>query len=353
MTEKEYRNLDEQAPEWYITSQASFWDNSRREKPGIPLGFSGEFDWAGSHWIVPEAYSCGKALVVDFCRQVEPEAMESFMKKWGLTPENDDISNFTKEQTLRMESESPMEFSFHPTAVVSGKELKGTRGSGVGYLPFLIESAGEMEAYWTVRHYGLDPEKAWHIWRYSFPWSRRREVQTLSLQLEAEDSHLLGTPFQIQPGERVEVTHPMTGKAFSVTALELQQETMGDSGFPGLEDWEVPTHCWKLTYALELPEEAGSRCDFTLEDTQEGDQMRPKLPKKGETRSGGIAMASSVGIIGGVDGPTTIFLGKPQQPQHLMAYSGLRFEPVETVTWMPVFREKPAEDITITLSRKN
>ena len=23
MTEKEYRNLDEQAPEWYITSQAS------------------------------------------------------------------------------------------------------------------------------------------------------------------------------------------------------------------------------------------------------------------------------------------------------------------------------------------
>ena len=53
MTEKEYRNLDEQAPEWYITSQASFWDNSRREKSGIPLGFSGEFDWAGSHWIVP------------------------------------------------------------------------------------------------------------------------------------------------------------------------------------------------------------------------------------------------------------------------------------------------------------
>ena len=81
--------------------------------------------------------------------------------------------------------------------------------------------------------------------------------------------------------------------------------------------------------------------------------MRPKLPKKGETRSGGIAMASSVGIIGGVDGPTAIFVGKPQYPQHLMAYSGLRFEPVETVTWMPVFREKPAEDITITLSRKN
>lgn len=351
MTKEELRKLDEQAPEWYITSQASFWENSRREKPGIALGFSGEFDWAGSYWVVPGVYSCGKALVVDFCRQVESEAMESFMKKWDLTPENDDTRNFTKEQTLRMEAENPMEFSFHPTAVVNGRELKASMGSGVGYLPFLKQSAGELEAYWTVRHYGLDLEKAWQIWRYSFPWDRRKEVQTLSLRLEAADSHLPGTPFQIQPGERIEVAHPITGKVFPVTALELQQETVENPGFPGLVGWEVPSHCWKLTYTLELPEEAGPKCNFTLEDTQEGDQMRPKVPKEGETRSGGIAMASSVGIIGGADGPTTIFVGEPQQPQHLMAYSGLRFEPVKAVTWMPVFHEKMAEEITVTLAK--
>ena len=83
MTE-EQELLEQQPPEWYITSHASFWDHSRRERPGIQLPFSGEFDWAGSHWVVPGVYSCGKALVVDFCRQVEPEAMESFMEKWRL-----------------------------------------------------------------------------------------------------------------------------------------------------------------------------------------------------------------------------------------------------------------------------
>ena len=102
MTE-EQELLEQQPPEWYITSQASFWDSSRRERPGIQLPFSGEFDWAGSHWVVPGVYSCGKALVVDFCRQVEPEAMESFMEKWHLGPENDSTENFTKEEALRLE----------------------------------------------------------------------------------------------------------------------------------------------------------------------------------------------------------------------------------------------------------
>ena len=174
---EEQELLEQQPPEWYmewyITSQASFWDHSRRERPGIQLPFSGELDWAGSHWVVPGVYSCGKALVVDFCRQVEPEAMESFMEKWGLTPGNDDTRNFTKEEALRLEVESPMSFSFHPTALVNGKEFRSSRGSAVGYLPLAQLEATEQEGYWAARHYGLDLSKAWHIWRFSFPWNRR------------------------------------------------------------------------------------------------------------------------------------------------------------------------------------
>ena len=30
-------------------------------------------------------YSTGKALVVDFCRQVDPEAMKRFLRQWGWT----------------------------------------------------------------------------------------------------------------------------------------------------------------------------------------------------------------------------------------------------------------------------
>lgn len=278
---EEQELLEQQPPEWYmewyITSQASFWDHSRRERPGIQLPFSGEFDWAGSHWVVPGVYSCGKALVVDFCRQVEPEAMESFMEKWGLTPGNDDTRNFTKEEALRLEVESPMSFSFHPTALVNGKEFRSSRGSAVGYLPLAQLEATEQEGYWAARHYGLDLSKAWHIWRFSFPWNRRREVDTLSFEMKAERARLPGPSFQIQPGEQVELTHPVTGENMTLTAQGLQRETLGDLGFPDKEGWEIPSHCWKLSYTLEPPMK-----DFSLEDVLEGDQMRPKAPKEGE-----------------------------------------------------------------------
>ena len=338
----------ETGAEWWVTSQASFWDHSRRERPGIQLPFTGEFDWAGTHWVVPGVYSCGKALVVDFCRQVEPETMESFMKKWGLTPENDDTRNFTKEQTTAMEAENPMSFFFHPTGVVNGRNLSSDRGSATGYLPFSW-GRGQKEGVRAVDHYHLDPSKAWHIWRFSFPWSRRREVRSLSFRLEAEEVRLPGASFQIQPGERVDLTHPVTGERVTLTAVDLERETIENSGLSGLEDWEVPCHCWKLTYTLEPALE-----NFSLEDVLEGDQMRPRDPKEGETRGGGIAMASmasSVGIIGGADGPTALYIGENQTPVCRAAYSGLRFQPVETVTWMPVFREKPAEEKTVVLKK--
>lgn len=348
MTE-EQELLEQQPPEWYITSHASFWDHSRRERPGIQLPFSGEFDWAGSHWVVPGVYSCGKALVVDFCRQVEPEAMESFMEKWHLGPENDSTENFTKEEALRLEVESPMSFSFHPTAVVNGKTFRASRGSAAGYLPFVQLEATEQEGYWAACHYGLDLSKAWHIWRFSFPWSRRREVDTLSFELKAEKVRLPGPSFQIQPGEQVELTHPVTGENMTLTAQDLQRETLEDLGIPGMEGWEVPSHCWKLSYTLEPALE-----DFSLEDVLEGDQMRPKAPKEGEILGGGIAvtsMASSVGIIGGADGPTALYVGAPQPPVCRVAYSGLRFEPAEQVTWVPIFPWKSGEDRTVSLEK--
>ncbi len=350
---EEQELLEQQPPEWYmewyITSQASFWDHSRRERPGIQLPFSGEFDWAGSHWVVPGVYSCGKALVVDFCRQVEPEAMESFMEKWGLTPGNDDTRNFTKEEALRLEVESPMSFSFHPTALVNGKEFRSSRGSAVGYLPLAQLEATEQEGYWAARHYGLDLSKAWHIWRFSFPWNRRREVDTLSFEMKAERARLPGPSFQIQPGEQVELTHPVTGENMTLTAQGLQRETLGDLGFPDKEGWEIPSHCWKLSYTLEPPMK-----DFSLEDVLEGDQMRPKAPKEGEILGGGIAvasMASSVGIIGGADGPTALYVGAPQPPICRVAYSGLRFQPVEQVTWVPIFPWESGEDRTVSLEK--
>ena len=69
--EKKRNNPAKNLPPWRVTSEGDFWNVASRERPAILLPFGGEFQWFGSHWVVPGVYSTAKALVVDFCRQVD------------------------------------------------------------------------------------------------------------------------------------------------------------------------------------------------------------------------------------------------------------------------------------------
>ena len=202
--------------EWYVTSQGDFWPSSHRERPGVQLPFRGEFDWAGFHWLVPGVYSTAKALVVDFCRQVEPEDVRAFVEKWRLTPENDREELFTKEERRRMAAENPLEFSFHPAAVVNGREYPYKRGSGSYYNCCVNWNSQEPEGKLLGEHYGLDPEKVWSLWRFAFPWGRRKRVKSLSLRLKADPLPLPGSVFQVRgPGDRVSWPIPKPGRKAS------------------------------------------------------------------------------------------------------------------------------------------
>ena len=55
--------------------------------------------------------------------------------------------------------------------------------------------------------------------------------------------------------------------------------------------------------------------------------------------------ACSVGIIGGVDGPTTIILANGKSSHHWAACSALYFDPPRQIEWRMVFYNKTAEDI--------
>lgn len=237
--EKKRNNPAKNLPPWRVTSEGDFWDVASRERPAILLPFGGEFQWFGSHWVVPGVYSTAKALVVDFCRQVDVDAMRAFQEKYHLAPDRDDIRNYTREEAARIEAESPMGFFFHVAAQVNGKELPMSRGSGVGYIPYQVEASDE--ALSVILHYGLDPSTCWYILRCVFPWRRRQQVESLSFRLEVEPVRQPGQPFQIQPGERVELTHPQTGERYTLTALKLVPDTV-NSNFPDMEDWEVPNH---------------------------------------------------------------------------------------------------------------
>ena len=62
-----------------------------------------------------------------------------------------------------------------------------------------------------------------------------------------------------------------------------------------------------------------------------------------------LGESSSIGIIGGADGPTAVFVGRPadKTSQIHMASSSMRFEHADEVEWRLIFLEKLHEDITI------
>lgn len=108
-------------------------------------------------------------------------------------------------------------------------------------------------------------------------------------------------------------------------------------------DMEYPNCFLAMTYSVE-PEitEQG----ILLQDCGEGDSPR----HKGESAQvhDNPMSATSVGVIGGADGPTAVLVGA-HIPELHAACSSLHFEPVEEVEWRAVFSEKLKEDVEIRL----
>ena len=62
--------------------------------------------------------------------------------------------------------------------------------------------------------------------------------------------------------------------------------------------------------------------------------------------------AASIGIIGGADGPVSLYVREEALPLCHTAFSSLHFQPVEQVTWLPVFQERPCPEQLVPLEKK-
>ena len=116
-------------------------------------------------------------------------------------------------------------------------------------------------------------------------------------------------------------------------------------------EWEYPTHLAAMTYAVS-PEI--SRRELQIRDCR-GDRPRRILPRETEDRFLPeakndvcvMAGASAIGIIGGADGPTAIFMAGKGEPR--CTFSSLYFEPGKPVEWRMRFYEKRVEDLEVRL----
>lgn len=297
-----------------------------RDKPGTELRLDRRFTWAGHEWCVPAVYSCAKGLVMDVAMSAPVEDVLAFMAKWAPQGKAH-YSDFSKADRMRIEYEHPLSLDFSVSVTVNGRVLDSKGASGRGWAP--IEGWESREAQRTVEHYGLDPVRCWQFMRIRFPWKRRMDIKSLDAVFTPERVDVPGECFTVsRAGEEVRLVSPVDGEQYTLTVCEY---SAARTKFRDDSKWEFPEQYVTLEYTLTPKLD---RDDFQLTDVSEGD--RPRL-RRSSAGFGPTASASAlIAVISGGDG------------RHA-AGSSLYFEAPERVTWLPVFRETPCEDLELKL----
>lgn len=324
--------------EWKVTYDGSFWHSDG--EAGTEIKIDKTFYWGSEKWYIPAVYICDKGLVTDYFMEADPTAVKAFIDKWELY--NEESHNFTAEQQNLISRENPIDISFHGQITCNGKLLREDHGCGLSWIPkscIAADFTPEIEAMEILEHYGLDTDRAWAIHRACCRWvdAPEPDINSLSVKMIRERENITARHFFTPDvGESVSIIHPLNGKKYCLTVHDIEGKKLPENAFPD-SDMETPNFYTAISYSLS-PDTSGR--NFMLSDSAESD--RPRLKES-------ASQSNSVGIIGGADGPTAVFLGNPNSKTLRCACSALHFEPVDRVEWRAVFSEKLMEDITVEL----
>ena len=328
------------APEWKVTFRGDFHSADQQGTPGIPVQTNKEFHWAGIDWVIPEVYAFEEGLVVLTLGKVDPVEVRKHIHDGPASQE--DIE--------RMDAECPLNIHLRCTARINGSDGMYCGGSGMAWMPPLPgEGNGYDDARWVLEHYGLDTGYAWIINRDNYRWPNgvKREVESLVMTITQRPVSLSGTHFRTtMAAKSVELVHPRTNQTYTLTIEELSKETADLRTVENM-GMEFPNRYTQMTYRIDP--EMNPR-QFRIMDCTQPDHARPaKIKKQSSVEINGEAAA--IGIIGGADGPTAIFMGRPAEKANRlhMASSAMRFEHAEEIEWRIVFMEKLYADTTVIL----
>lgn len=326
-------------PEWKITFRGNFNHVEQQGTSGIPVPVNKEFHWAGIDWIIPEVYACEEGLVVLTLGKVDPSKVCKYMAKEPATQEEID----------RLDAECPLNIQLRCNANINGDDGIYCGGNSMTWMPPIPgEGSGNLDAKWVLEHYGFDTNDAWIIKRdnYCWPNGAKCDLESLVITVSQPPVSLSGTHFKTPAASNmIELKHPRSGKTFTLTIENLVQEkadlrTVASMGL------EFPSCYTRMEYQLH-PELAPYQ--YRIVDCSQCDEARPAKIADGPAAVQINGEAAAIGIIGGDDGPTAIFLTHPATPTKAlrMATSSMHFEHAQEIEWRIVFMEKLFSDIEI------
>jgi len=338
-------NIEPGPQQWQVYFDGSFGGREGgRQRPGKEITVQAHFYLNDKEWYIPAIYSCSRGLLIDFCVEIPGKQIADFIDKWKLSPQNDG-SSFSDQQREEIEAENPMTVNISPEIVLNGKTSSASHGCGLSWNPCFPELNG-IESEEACRHYGLDQDSGWVIWRAAFPWQTKRQpsISSVSVRIRHDPLDIAGPHFKVKAAaERIEFTNPITDISHTITVQEYGQQEIPATGF-GVEDYDFPAHYVAMSYTIspDLNDES-----FSIRDCKNGDSPRRKTPNPRDAQADSDCLA--LGIIGAASAPAAISLGNSEHEKLHFACSALHFEPAETVDWKIIFHEKPCPDMTIKL----
>ncbi len=332
-------------PPWKVVFGRGFFPRKTREHSGAELQINQTFFWDATEWTIPSVYLCAKGLVIDCFVSTDAERFCAFWDKW--TDDDGRERSYTVEEQLQIALENPLRHAFDASVLCNGKLLRESCAYGESYLPPACRRDGmhgQRTGEAILAHYGLDENRCWSFRRISFPWVTKRKprLPSLTLTLQQDPLSFPGPTFSVSaPGDTVSFSHPRSGKDHVLTVTEYEAQEMDPVHF-GDGDTDYPTHYTVMTFTVTPPL---PRHAIFVADSVPGDRPRKRQPDPyGPQAQNDVALS----VIGGADGPTALFVASGSSHA---AVSSLHFLPQEQVVWRTTFRERTAEDVTLTLGQ--
>jgi len=320
----------------------SFWSEDGEGTPGKKKEIGNKFYWDGKTWMLPAVYLFEQGLAVDFCVQISLDEIKNFISKWKTKEDH-----LSEDEKWQAEIESPFSSKEEITVKVNGQEAKSSNRCETVWHPF----GNEDEAFDANRNknieeelleaYHCSQEWGWKFVRIFFKWPENFQMplRSLHFRFEKDPIHYPGPCFSTALGEgekSIEFTHPVSQSKHMLNLLKFEQAELTEETrkLPSSRQHvfnKIPGHYAQITYSVTPPLKEG---ELQIHDQAKSD------PVHMEREEG----AASVSIIGGADGPTSIFLfGKSRQPETSLACSSLHDNPVDHVDWKMDFYVNPEQ----------
>lgn len=306
------------------------------------------FSWGNNSCFIPAVYYCREGIVVDQFFKIPTAKFQGFLDKWQITEDNPDA--FTQEQLRQIEKENPMNIEFSSFLTVDGKKLRNNHCHYGYWTPLSNElNAQNADSKKVLDYYKLDASFCWVLRRITYTPQKGELLaippRKISLTLSKTPSaKSCGTFVAEKAGETVKLLHPVSGEEFTLTVVDIKAENI--DALKHMDDaLEYPTYLVDMAYAV--PEGVTNE-SFRITDSAPSDEPRLKVDapsSNGVDINGSVA---AIGIIGGADGPTAVFVGSKKSDGNIRhALSSLRFEPTEKIVWQADFYIKEIDDISV------